>query len=73
MPICYLHTTSPRPRFYRVEIAANLFGEWSVLREWGVCGRRGSQRIALFSDLRTASKAADRARNRMLRRGYQRG
>jgi len=56
-----------------VEIAANLFGEWSVLREWGFCGRSGNQKIALFSDLRSASKAADRARNRMLRRGYQRG
>jgi len=58
-------------RFYRVEICANLFQEFSVLREWGRVGGKGRQTINLFPDLLSASIAADNARNRTLRRGYQ--
>jgi len=57
-------------RFYRVEISANLFQEFSVLREWGRVGGKGCQIIRLFPDLLTASKAADTARETTLRRGY---
>lgn len=75
MPICLLHKTAPISRFpvfYRVEIAMNLFGEWSVLLEWGRQGGLGIQKISLFTDLLTASKAADRVREKMLLQGYQR-
>jgi len=58
-------------RFYRVEISANLFQEFSVLREWGRVGGKGRQIIRLFPDLLSASKAADRIRETTLRRGYQ--
>jgi predicted DNA-binding WGR domain protein len=57
-------------RFYRVEISANLFQEFSVLREWGRVGGKGRQIIRLFPDLVTASKAADTVRETTLRRGY---
>lgn len=57
---------------YRIEIAMNLFGEWSVLIDWGRRGTKCRQRIALFENLRAASRAADLARERMLRRGYLR-
>ncbi len=75
MPTCHLirpANNGPAPRFYRIEICANLFGEFSVLREWGQCGHLGARKMSLFTDLRAASRAADRARNRMLRRGYSR-
>ncbi len=75
MPICLLITQPhPRqdPRFYRIEIQLNLFGEWSVVVEWGLRGRNGQQRIALFNDLRAASLAADTTRERLLRKGYLR-
>ena len=58
-------------RFYRVEISANLFQEFSVLREWGNVGSKGRQMIRLFPDLLTASKAADKIREVNFRRGYQ--
>lgn len=58
-------------RFYRVEISANLFQEFSVLREWGKIGSKGRQIIRLFPDLLSASKAADTVRETNLRRGYQ--
>lgn len=59
-------------RFYRVEITLNLFAEASVLVEWGITGGQPCQRVTCHSDLRAASRAADRYRNGALRRGYAR-
>ena len=74
MAICilYRHRGKTRPRYYRVEIAMNLFEEISVLREWGVSGGKGRTRIDLFANLRDASTAADSYRTRAQRRGYAR-
>lgn len=58
------------PRYYRVEIAYNLFGEYSVLREWGPTGRPGQRLVVWFSNLREACGAADRWHKRAARRGY---
>lgn len=63
-------TSKCTSRFYRVEISANLFQEFSVLREWGKIGGKGQQIIRLFPDLRSASLAADTVREAKLRRGY---
>ena len=63
-------TTKRTSRFYRVEISANLFQEFSVLREWGSIGGKGRQIIRLFPDLLSASHAADNVRKTNLRRGY---
>lgn len=67
-----LYRDCARTRFYRVEIAQNLFAEASVIIEWGLRGGRPNRRIACYNDLRAASRAADRYRNRALRRGYTR-
>jgi|TARA_R110002049_G_scaffold44333_4_gene129937 predicted DNA-binding WGR domain protein len=61
-----------RPAFYRVEIAMNLFSEVSVMREWGSCGTKPRVVVNCFGNLREASQAADRFRNRALKRGYLR-
>ena len=75
MAVCILYRRkrARRPRFYRVEIAYNLFNEISVLREWGVTGGKGRAQINLYGNLRDASFAADSFRNRALKRGYARG
>lgn len=61
-------------RYYRVDVAYNLFGEYSVLREWGLRGRPGAgsgqRRITWFSNLREACTAAETWQKRALRRGY---
>lgn len=74
MGICILYRPSRRSgsRYYRVEIAMNLFEEVSVLREWGVAGGSGRSMINIFNNLREASVAADSHRNRALRNGYER-
>ena len=59
-----------RRRFYRVEVTYNLFGEYSVLREWGARGRWGRSAVVWFSNLRDACMAAERWTGQALRRGY---
>ncbi len=70
--LLYRQAQSRRPRFYRIELALNLFSEVSVLREWGVTGGNGQSAINIYDNLREASLAADRHRTRMLKRGYAR-
>jgi predicted DNA-binding WGR domain protein len=70
-----MYRDNPRKRqsyFYRVEICWNLFGEYSVMREWGMVGGTARQMIQLFPDLRSASHTADDVRNTTLGRGYVR-
>lgn len=62
-----------RPRFYRVAVEDNLFGEYSVSREWGARGRQGREVLVWFSNLRDACLAAERWRRRAERRGYRKG
>lgn len=57
-------------RYYRVELGYTLFGEYSVVREWGGF-RNGGQRLSLFSNLRDACAAAERWNRRAERRGYR--
>lgn len=57
-------------RYYRVEIAFNLFTEASVVIEWGLRGGTPNRLIFCHGDLRGASAAADKYRERALRRGY---
>jgi predicted DNA-binding WGR domain protein len=70
--LLYRNSTTQRRLFYRVEIAMNLFSEVSVMREWGLAGGRPKAVVQCFSNLREASRAADRHRNRAERRGYLR-
>lgn len=72
MTTCLLYHNSERqpPRFYRIELAMNLFSEVSVLREWGIAGCDGHCMINIYGNLREASLAADEHRNRMIQKGY---
>lgn len=70
--LLYRQAQSRRPRFYRIELALNLFSEVSVLREWGIPGTNGQSAINIYDNLLEASIAADKHRNRMLKRGYAR-
>lgn len=35
-------------RYYRMSVLPNLFGEWTLRREWGRIGRGGQVRLDLF-------------------------
>jgi len=71
-----LRNRGGQARYYRVDVDYNLFGEYSVLREWGLKGRPGAStgqhRIDWFSNLREAALAAEGWQKRAQRRGYAR-
>lgn len=69
------HRTAPDARevlthFYRVEVSYNLFGEYTVIREWGRVGSRGREVSAWFANLRDAVLVADRSARQATKRGY---
>lgn len=69
------HRTAPDAQdvcthFYRIEVSYNLFGEYTVIREWGRVGSRGAHMSVWFANLRDAILAADRACRRATARGY---
>jgi predicted DNA-binding WGR domain protein len=58
-------------RFYRMEIMPGLFGEWSLIREWGRIGQSGQVRVDWY-DTEAAAKDTrfDILMNKS-RRGYE--
>lgn len=41
-------------RFYQMSVEPSLFGDYSVVRNWGRLGTRGHVRIALFQNRKLA-------------------
>jgi predicted DNA-binding WGR domain protein len=58
-------------RFYKVEIWPTLFGEYSLVREWGRLGRGGTLRTTAFTDFGLAAKQMQQLVSDKTRRGYQ--
>jgi predicted DNA-binding WGR domain protein len=57
-------------RFYVVQLAPTLFGDWSLCREWGRSGSPGTVRLTSFERFEEAEKAKARAIKRRLSHGY---
>lgn len=57
-------------RFYRMAVIPNLFGEWTLLREWGWIGQGGQIRIDWFTDESQAVAALITLEAAKRRRGY---
>jgi len=58
-------------RFYSLTILPNLFGEWSLQREWGRIGRNGQMRVAFFPSHSQALQAFHQIKTAKIKRGYQ--
>jgi predicted DNA-binding WGR domain protein len=72
-PTC-LHKCDPARnqfRFYALSVQPNLFGAWSLIREWGRIGSEGQSRIDLHDSLEAAEQAMRRKVREKRRRGYQ--
>ena len=68
-----LHKHAPERnlhRFYALQLAPNLFGEWSLVRSWGRIGTPGRQRIDWHGTPAAAEQARDRLLHAKQRRGY---
>lgn len=54
-------------RYYRMSVHPNLFGEWTLQREWGRIGQGGRVRLDLFrcaSGAKSALKTLEGAKQR---------
>lgn len=59
-----------RFRFYVMYITKNLFGEWSLVREWGRIGQGGQMRIDWCESFDDARLVFEKKRREKVRRGY---
>ena len=58
-------------RFYVMNVAQTLFGEWCLIREWGRIGSAGGQRMVDYAETKEEAEAAlDRLSAQRCRRGY---
>ena len=57
-------------RFYELSVQPNLFGSWSLIREWGRIGRGGRVKIELCDSLEEAISAYNVMLKQKQRRGY---
>lgn len=58
-------------RFYAMSVERTLFGEWSLVREWGPIGRGGRVRREVFRNAGEAVDALVTLAKRKMRRGYK--
>jgi len=57
-------------RFYLLDIQPDLFGGWSLIREWGRIGRPGTVRVLPYPTEAEALDALEQQRRAKERRGY---
>lgn len=57
-------------RFYRMDVRPNLFGEWTLEREWGRIGRGGQTRLDWYGSEAEATGALLALETAKRRRGY---
>ena len=58
-------------RFYRMEIVPGLFGDWSLIREWGRVGQAGQVRVDWFETEAAAKDARFDILMKKAKRGYE--
>ena len=57
-------------RYYRMSVLSNLFGEWTLHREWGRIGRSGQVRMDLFRSQVEAESALETLTDAKQKRDY---
>ena len=58
-------------RYYRMSVHPNLFGEWTLQREWGRIGQGGRVRLDLFRSEAEAERALSVLEGVKQRRAYE--
>ncbi|KLK91676.1 polymerase [Microvirga vignae] len=57
-------------RYYVLSIEPSLFGDATLIREWGRIGRQGRRRIEIYENQSRAVEALETWLQRKRRRGY---
>lgn len=63
-------TARNQARFYRLTVQPNLFGEWTLCKEWGRIGSRGQTRLDYFGTENQAQAGLSKIEEQKRRRGY---
>ncbi len=58
-------------RFYALQLAPTLFGEWALVAEWGRIGSSGKVMHAVFETEELAQHALDKRLRSKTKRGYR--
>lgn len=70
MDLTWIDPPSNARRFYRMEIVPGLFGDWSLIREWGRSGQPGQVRCDWFDTEAAAKTARFNIQMQKAKRGY---
>jgi predicted DNA-binding WGR domain protein len=70
-----LHLTRNDPslnmaRFYAIDVMPTLFGDWTLVAEWGRIGQSGTIKAEVFSDREAAEQALQKRERAKRRKGY---
>ncbi len=71
MDLTRIDTSRKARRFYRMEILPGLFGDWSLVREWGRIGQSGQVQVDLFDTEAAARGARFDLQMQKAKRGYE--
>ena len=58
-------------RFYRLDVQPDLFGGWTLWREWGRMGHAGTVRHDGFASAQAAEEARNKLTIQKEKRGYR--
>lgn len=59
------------PRFFQLTLQQDLFGGWTLVREWGQMGMRASSKRVMYMDQEQAEAALEALRSQQTERGFQ--
>jgi predicted DNA-binding WGR domain protein len=59
------------PKYYQLQLEQDLFGGWSLVREWGQQGTRASVKREQYLELATAQLAMEKARDAQVKKGFR--
>lgn len=66
-----IDVASGKYRFYTIQVQPDLFGRWSLIREWGRIGTKGGKIHILPFETETEALAnAEKHKKKRLSRGY---
>lgn len=71
MDLKRIDTSINARRFYRMELIQGLFGDWSLVREWGRVGQSGKVRVDWFDTESSAKKERFKIHMKKSMRGYE--
>jgi len=74
MSVIYLEKRDParnQNRYYSILVSRTLFGQWTMIREWGRIGQSGTVRETWYDTENEAMEAGEKLAKQKQQRGYK--